>query len=877
MLTMDLVIDADSQGERIKLRYDFETDQFMNMDGPNSLVMFNEAGCAMMLDTQDPDHMGTVLFEFDFDFSWPTSDLISLEWIIDGEGVKDSSLYLDSVFRVVTQVQMEGNITVLDVKGRELERGDYVKGGDYITVTGIERAYADPEIPIQPPDMIAIGIRDSKGRFHQCDDTGDLVDLKILVEDYYTDMELVLEFINVSANNDMSDHYYKGWRFLVLVDNDDPGLPGEIKVKPDSKEDLPRNYDDDRDVFVTWKDAVDQSSGVAMYHISVNKDKEEAYATGSEVMDVIKGTYTAEVKGLSEGTNKIYIWAEDAVGNEGNSIFAEVMIDLTQVYFSDFYPETGEWINILRPTCSILVHDDLTGVDPLTIQYEISTSGEVGLIGDWQQIIESYAPGAELRVVVSGWFKNGMDNWIRFRARDVAGNPFFESEPYNVWVDAKPPSFKLLSHSEDEYKLDPLQEVKVQITDEQSGVDASSIEYRITTQGLTKWSQWMPYKDATDGPKPVVTLREYFRRGDDNYVQVRAHDLAGNPLVPSKAFNIKINTYPVIDVVSPEAGDELYSDRDIMFDASPSYDPDGDRLEVNWYISTTDGHELLGDSIQLLARLDPGEYTVTVLAKDRVNNEVQYHYTITVLEPEKDDADGMGDTDLDGLPDWWEELWQTQIETKDAREDPDGDGFTNLQEFENDTNPKNPRSHPPVEESVRDEGDLSVFDAEAWPFWVLLVVLLLAVLVTMVIVKSKKDRAVKRIKTVKNMRRIMPSVSWDEITTTAYMAPMTQGAALPASAGPALPSSQPAEMDQSSALPPAQDGAHEAAHTMQQSEGVPPSAGSAPETPPSEPAPQPAPAEPEPAPQPQQEMQSAPAGTVPAPDQPQTQNNLPPQ
>jgi hypothetical protein len=512
-------------------------------------------------------------------------------------------------------------------------------------------------------------------------------------------------------------------------------------------------------------------------------------------------------------------------------------------------------------------------VDPISIEYEISTDGEVGLVGDWQSISDPYAPGEELRVVVSGWFKNGKNNWIRFRAKDMAGNQYKDSSNYNVWVDAKSPYYNLLSHSEDEYHLNPLQEVRIQAIDEESGVDSMSIEYRISTQGLTKWSQWMPYKDAQDGPKPVISIRENFRRGDQNYVQIRTKDLAGNPISVSKAFNIKINTYPVIVVAKPTSGDLLTERDEIIFDAEPSYDPDGDRLTISWYISSGDGQVSMGDSYRVSNILEPGEYTVTVIAKDRVNNEVQYHFQITVEPYVEDDSGEPKDTDLDGMYDSWEITWQTNYLVKDAQEDPDDDGFTNKQEHDNLTNPKNKYSHPAVPPEPDSGEKLGPFSEDSWPIWALLGILILAVLLTMVITKSKKDRAVKRIKTVRNMRKIMPSVSWDQITTTAYMAPMTAGPTLPAAAGPALPSGA-AEVPPDQALPPAKEA--EAAQAAQPEPAPTPSP--APAQPAPEPAPAPAPApEPAPAPTPTQPMQAAPAGTTPAPEQPPAQSNLPPQ
>jgi hypothetical protein len=327
--------------------------------------------------------------------------------------------------------------------------------------------------------------------------------------------------------------------------------------------------------------------------------------------------------------------------------------------------------------------------------------------------------------------------------------------------------------------------------------------------------------------------------------------MAGNPAVASKVFNIKINTYPVIVVTSPAPQDRLYEKMEILFDATDSFDPDGDKLTISWLKSTPTGEESLGDSPQVFAKLDAGQYTITVLAKDRVNNQVQETFTITVERPIIEEETGT-DTDLDGMFDYWEDQFQTDKYVKDAQEDPDDDGFINLYEFQNNTNPHDPQSHPAYYYEGEEDPALKLFSWDAWPIWALLVFLIVAVMATMIVTKMKKDRQVNRIRTVRNMRKIMPSVSWDQITTTAYMAPMTAGPTLPAAAGPALPQAQEVPADQ--ALPPATE-AEAAAQAA---------------TPAPEPAPAPAPAPaPEPAP--------APAGTVPQPEVPPAQNNLPPQ
>lgn len=50
------------------------------------------------------------------------------------------------------------------------------------------------------------------------------------------------------------------------------------------------------------------------------------------------------------------------------------------------------------------------------------------------------------------------------------------------------------------------------------------------------------------------------------------------------------------------------------------------------------------------------------------------------------------DSDIDGLPDWWESTYTNSPTAMSAAADSDGDGFSNLQEWIADTNPTNPAS-----------------------------------------------------------------------------------------------------------------------------------------------------------------------------------------
>jgi predicted outer membrane repeat protein len=77
-----------------------------------------------------------------------------------------------------------------------------------------------------------------------------------------------------------------------------------------------------------------------------------------------------------------------------------------------------------------------------------------------------------------------------------------------------------------------------------------------------------------------------------------------------------------------------------------------------------------------------------------------YEYDGCPNDPEKAEPGicgcGVPDTDSekDGMPDCWEEKYGLNPSVDDANKDLDGDGFTNLIEYNRDTDPSDPNSHP---------------------------------------------------------------------------------------------------------------------------------------------------------------------------------------
>ena len=87
-------------------------------------------------------------------------------------------------------------------------------------------------------------------------------------------------------------------------------------------------------------------------------------------------------------------------------------------------------------------------------------------------------------------------------------------------------------------------------------------------------------------------------------------------------------------------------------------------------------------------------------------------------QPQEDPVDvarGGADVDNDGMPDAWENKYGFKsLDPADANQDADGDLFTNLEEYEAKTDPKDPESHPDYLDCLSIVSDLRT---DMLPFW----------------------------------------------------------------------------------------------------------------------------------------------------------------
>lgn len=140
------------------------------------------------------------------------------------------------------------------------------------------------------------------------------------------------------------------------------------------------------------------------------------------------------------GYNYIHWRAKDLAGN-GYTIsnYMRILVDAIQPTFTNPDEIATDSSDKRIVSCNITILDDGgSGINTSTIQYKFSTAG-VDNYTVWQpvKIIELYDDSFILtRVTLS--LKYGSNNYIRWRAMDIAGNDYSESEDIRVTINSPP-------------------------------------------------------------------------------------------------------------------------------------------------------------------------------------------------------------------------------------------------------------------------------------------------------------------------------------------------------------------------------------------------------------------------------------------------------
>jgi hypothetical protein len=278
---------------------------------------------------------------------------------------------------------------------------------------------------------------------------------------------------------------------------------------------------------------------------------------------------------FDEGISNYLQWyAEDHAGNPLESDHLNYKVDMTPPEFSNADPSNNGFINNYTYQCSIEVSDAVSGVNQSMIQYRISQNG-VENYGSWMDATISAGTRA-IKATAQGNFTDGDRNYIQWRAPDFAGN-LKESIDYKITIDLTAVTFSNFKpvQTTNPATWSETEDVNcsISVNDATSDVDATTIEYRYSTDGNadSKFSAWksMELTSEEDDKSITVYATIKFKAGDDNWVQWRAKDKAGNSAESDK-YQIRVAGLDSDGDNMPDAWEELY-------DLDPNDDSDADK------------------------------------------------------------------------------------------------------------------------------------------------------------------------------------------------------------------------------------------------------------------------------------------------------------
>ncbi len=181
-------------------------------------------------------------------------------------------------------------------------------------------------------------------------------------------------------------------------------------------------------------------------------------------------------------------------------------------------------------------------------------------------------------------------------------------------------------------------------------------------------------------------------------------------LSTSRSFQLTIlnvNDPPVAIITYPRHNAKFNTSSVIPLSAEDTTDDDliyGDKLEYYWFLNVKDVS--IVDQTLPISELKPirtkGKHILYLKVKDKSGAFSWDNVTIWIISLVGDSPNGE-DSDGDGIPDIWEIAYDLDPDKIDSDEDPDGDNFTNMQEFlgndgkiggADSSDPHNPLSYP---------------------------------------------------------------------------------------------------------------------------------------------------------------------------------------
>jgi hypothetical protein len=587
-----------------------------------------------------------------FGWDWPHEDPCDVELTYnysspsgDG-GQKTQIVTVPAVFSVENDLDLVGDVVVEGEHQGVIAPGDWVRGGEEVTVSGLRVVYQGTTDVCPPAGVCEVVLYDDEEHNTRVSNpSGDEVVLTLAVDDA-TDTDDALN-ITLQALPGLA----KGpapLTFPIRVDADPPVLRDPI---PDGDE-----WISAYPVMVGITADDTDTSGVDASTLEFSFRGSFDYGGWSRT-----GVYTTSsgpvVDGISylslqDGSNYFLKWrVRDLVGNMYTmSDEVQLRIDTRNVTFTDPVPSSDEWFNVSRLLSGVTITDvEGSGIDVTTLQYRVSHLN-LSSYGPWQDYTGQHTDAREIEARVYVDLGEGPYNYVQWRAADIAGNGLTVSGHFNIRVDTTPPSFKGFSPTGIQNATEV--NVSVLLDDGPTGIGVrknafsplgdEEFYYRVRSKD-GPYGEWQPTRIFgtpifPHGDPHVPTIRYSTKmchlsatlvglvEGRENFVQFMASDLLGNGPALSEEYRVSVDTQgPYFYNITPEP-EEVLPHPEVAVsvsigDAFSGLDMDNVRFRYG-----TEGEGSLGEWLRMPVESVDGEHVgmVTITLDRGKTNYIQF-------------------------------------------------------------------------------------------------------------------------------------------------------------------------------------------------------------------------------------------------------------
>jgi hypothetical protein len=229
-------------------------------------------------------------------------------------------------------------------------------------------------------------------------------------------------------------------------------------------------------------------------------------------------------------------------------------IDADPVNFSNPFPDNKSYFAKLNPLCGIRLTDPTTFVSQESVQYRISTDDGQYWSSWMNNSMKFIQDDFGINCTVRPNLKEGINNLIQWRAQDIVKNNYSTSDAFQVLTDVSNVTFQNPTPNPDAWQPELMVDCGITIIDELSGVNASSIEFRVSTTGVWGYGDWQSARKSENDNTIRCSVSPLFIEGTQNYINWRAKDIVGNGYQFSDNYpvKVKLNNPPESELVSPK-------------------------------------------------------------------------------------------------------------------------------------------------------------------------------------------------------------------------------------------------------------------------------------------------------------------------------------